>query len=244
MSETIEEVVPPVETVTEPSVDTPDAPVETGTEETPTEQVEAKQPKWFKPAIDRLTREKNEARRERDLLKARLEILEAGRTDGVPAATQAEIDAAAARQIAARDANQARVDLISRGAKELGVVTWDEKTNIITTLGALEAPGFVEALYDIPEAPRLIAYLADEPDILTALLAKSPVKMAAEMGRIAGALPVAEPRPLSKVATPVRAVGPGRVAPPPDVTKMTPKEFIAYRDRTAPKHLGGKGHAA
>lgn len=215
----------------------------------PSEEVQNKA--WFKQqraAIARQTRIAADARRELALAKSELDMLRAGKTPD-PAETQAtltqtQIDAAAERKIAERETAQAKAALIAAGVKEMTAPVWDEKTGILQTLGALETPGFLDALLDIPEAPKLVSYLADEPDELAALLAKSPTKMATAMGRMAERLSVDTPKPISKVAAPIKPVGPGRVTPIPDVTKMSAKEYIEFRDRTAPKHLGGRGQAA
>jgi hypothetical protein len=102
----------------------------------------------------------------------------------------------------------------------------------------------MEALVDLPGAHKLVVALADEPDKLQVLLAKRPTAMAAEMGRMAAELANAKPKPISKAPAPVSPIGNGRAQPDADVTKMTAKEYIAWRNKTAPRHLGGKGQAA
>lgn len=213
-----------------------------------TPEPEAKERRTLQARVARLTRERGERDRELALARSEIEMLKAGKAPDpvadATALTQRQIDEAADRKIAERETAQARADLIAAGVKEMTAAVWDQKTETLRDMGALAAPGFLDALFDIPEAPRLVAYLADEPDELAALLAKSPTKMATAMGRMAERLSVETPKQISKVAAPVRTVGPGRVAPPPDVTKMTAKEYIAFREKTAPKHLGGRGQAA
>lgn len=170
-----------------------------------------------------------------------------GEPDADKPLTQAQIEARAEQLLAERLMATERVKIIQAGVKEYGREMWDERTETLLAMGALARPEFMEALVDLPNAHQVIIALADDPDQLSALLAKRPAAMAATMGRIAAGLTVTEQQPkpeISRVPAPVRPVTHGRVAPAPDPAKMSAREYIEYRNRTAPKHLGGEGKAA
>jgi hypothetical protein len=159
--------------------------------------------------------------------------------------TRDEVVAEAQRIVAEERVRERRQLVIDAGVKEHGAETWNEKTAMLHTMGALARPDFMEALVDLPEAPALVVRLADDPDQLAALLAKRPAAMAAAMGRMAAEMAVAEkPKEISRAPPPVKPVSGGRAAPAPDPEKMNTKEYIAWRNQTAPKHLGGQGKAA
>jgi hypothetical protein len=194
-------------------------------------------------------RRAEEAERRAEAAEAMLRQAQNGGTQQQPAAPtdRAEIVAEAQRLVAEERVRERRQAVIDGGVKDLGAEVWNEKTAMLHSMGALARPEFMEALVDIPDAHRLVAALADDPDQLKALLDKRPAAMAASMGRMAAELNVADapkPKEISRVAPPVRPVGAGRPTPAPDPAKMTTQEYIAFRNRTAPKKLGGQGQAA
>lgn len=263
MSETTE-IIPPVETPppapapapvdTAPgpatATETPAAPVETPPAPSPEEKKRAEADRRFarltaKSAADRVALQKAEA--ERDAFKALLEGREKPDGDGAPKPAPTAITPEAVRVEARRMREEERVterrtSLISDGVKELGEAAWNEKTSIIASLGATENAAFMQALMEMPNAPKLVAALADDSDRLSALLGKSPVAMAAEMGRMAAELDTKpEPKPaLSGAPKPVTPVT-GRTVPEPTVydPKLSMKEYVALRQKEAPRHLGG-----
>ncbi len=226
----------------EPTPD-PDAP--------PAEADPAPKPKpWEPAALARETRLKHEARREADQLKAELALLRAQHPptegDAPPPPQQMTPDAVrtAAEQMRQQERyEEARTDLIQTGIKELGREVWDKKTEVLAALGATENASFMEALVELPDAQKLVAALADDPDRLTTLLAKRPTAMAAEMGRMTAEL-AAPPKPkaLSDVAAPIAPVRRGGTTPAPDINdtkNLSVKEWIELRNKQAPRHLGG-----
>jgi hypothetical protein len=177
-------------------------------------------------------------------------LLAAKTPDGDPAPrttpTDAEIDRRAAERVAQREFDGRRQSLIQQGMKELGPDAWTEKTDILGSLGATENPAFMQALVELPGAHKLVAKLADDADGLMALLAKSPVAMAAEMGRMAAEIDRTPARPLSNAPRPAAPINTPAVVPEPDVhdEKLSMAEYVALRRKTAPRHLGGQGNRA
>jgi hypothetical protein len=192
---------------------------------------------------------KHEARREADQLKAELELLRAqlppkeGETR--PATPQMTPDAIRAEADKLREQeryDEARTELIQTGIKELGQETWNKKTEVLAALGATDNADFMEALVGTPDAQKLVAALADDPDQLQSLLSKRPLAMAREMGRMAEQLAAPKPKTLSDVAAPVTPVRPRGTTPTPDIAdtkNLSVKEWIELRNKQAPRHLGG-----
>lgn len=139
--------------------------------------------------------------------------------------------------------------IIENGVRDYGREEWNEKTELLTTMGALNRPEFMDSLVDLDNAHQVIVALADDPDRLQSLLAQRPAAMAAGIGRIAAelALNTTKPKEISRVPPPVRPVVGTREPPPPDEAKLAredPKAYIRLRERIAPRHLGGRGQAA
>lgn len=256
MSETTE--APPATEAPEPSTPAPEqqtpAPEQAPTEAPEGQEAapeEPKKPKWVEPAINRLTREKHEARRrleqiekERDVYKALAE----GRVgpDGAtlpPSPEKFETDVQArARQMIEQQRTQERTKtLIDEGVKEFGRDEWDAKAGVIGSLGATENPAFMRAIVAVPAGQKIISALADDPDKTVALLAMDPVEMAAELGRMSAEIAAPKPRQMSKAPRPVEPIG-GRATPEPniyDTANMSMAEWVKLRNKQAPPHLGG-----
>lgn len=255
MSETVTETAPEAGAEAAPATEdtTPqtaaETPSEAATEATETEQAEEKKPAdWRELALKRETRLKHEARRELEQLRAELALMKAGRQDDAPPRAPANADDAAvlarAEALRAQERmNEQRMALIQQGVKEHGQDAWNEKTNIVAQLGATDNPAFMEALLDIPEAHKLVVELADNPDRLTALLAKRPAAMAAEMGRMAAEIAAPKTKALSSAPAPVKPITSRATTAEPDPAKMSMKEYIAWREKNAPSRLGGRRRA-
>ncbi len=174
------------------------------------------------------------------LLAARQE----GSDDPAPKPSSETVEQAAARLVAQRDFDSKRRTIITNGAKEFGDADWNEKTDTLTALGAVSNPHFMDALVDIPNAPQLIAALVEDTDALINLLNRTPVSMAAEMGRMAAKIETqaATPaKPLSRAPNPVLPVQRAAVVPAVDPYRIkTIEDWKAYREKTAPKRLGGR----
>ena len=253
-----EETAPAVETPAAPvAADLPVAAPEPAPEPTEAEKAaaarETKKADDVRKRINALTRRGAEAERERDALRAQLAAAQAligaqqpAGEETAPTAPAApltdEVIRARAAELNAAERFQERTrDLISKGAKELGADTWNEKTGILAEMGATGNQAFMQALAELPDAHKLVAHLADDLDTLSGLLGRSPVAMAAEMGRIAAAISTPVQRSLSAAPKPVAPVT-GRVTAEPDVydDKMSMAEYVKLRRKTAPVALGGE----
>lgn len=256
MSESVEEA--PAEGAETP-VEAPEPQTEQEEPEQPTEAVEApkepqapKEPPWFMKRIDAMNRRNADLARELAALKQQQapgQLEPTQPTDNQPKApaelTQQAIRAEAERLRAEEDYKAALKSVIDGGAKEYGAQDWNAKTQLVAGLGATDNPAFMEALVALPDAHKLVASLADDPDRLSTLLAKRPAAMAAEMGRMAAAMESAPAKPvLSKAPAPVKPIASRGTAAEPDPSKMSMKEYVAWREANAPRNLGGKRQRA
>jgi hypothetical protein len=179
------------------------------------------------------------------------QLLRAGRTedDGaqqppVRQITQADIRAEAARLNAEEKAEAVRLGVVARGIKEFGQEGWIEKTGILDSLGATRNPAFLAAIMETENAPRLVAALADDTDMLMEILAKSPAAMAAHLGRMDAKIG-ASPAPRSSNApTPPRKIAAVSTPAEPDLYNYDPgmsmEAWNRMADKLLPEHLGGK----
>lgn len=189
------------------------------------------------------------AEAERD---AALALIQSGRDQGDdqparPGLTAADVRAEATRMVAEERAEFARVAVISRGIKELGADVWNEKTGMLHSLGATANPVFMAAILDMDNAPKLVKMLADDPDLLSEILAKPPAALAAHLGRMDAKLgaPAAAAR-VSQAPTPPRKVAATAVVPEIDLAdpKLSMKEWADAWEKTMPPHLGGRRRAS
>jgi len=208
--------------------------------------------------INRLTREKNDARRdaevaqrERDFYKALADGKPGGEAPPAslpqqPTVTDAEIERRAELLNAQRNSETRRQTLVGAGLKEYTPDVWQAKTEVLQQLGATENPAFMRAVVAVHDGHKVVAALADDPDRVTSLLRMDPVEMAAEMGRMSAELSAPRPtKPVSAAPAPIAAPA-GRTQPTPDIydtSSMSMKEYAAHRAKTAPAHLGGQRKA-
>ena len=251
MSETIQQPEDEQQPVPEPTPEPePQPEPETPPEDAPAAAAASKASK----RISHLSARANEATRradeaERQLAEAKALLAQRGNGEQ-PAGrtvTDADVEALAERKLADRLLAQRRASLVQAGAEEFGADKWNEATGYLATAGLQQKDGFMEAVSDIDNAHQVLVALADAPDVVAELLTMRPVAMAARLGRMAAELSMSDKpaaRAISKAPPPVRPVAPGRTAPPPDPTKMTSQQYLEFRKRTAPKHLGGQGQAA
>ena len=249
MSETIPQPEDDPQPVPEPTPQ-PEPEPETPPEDAPAAAAASKASK----RISHLSARANEAIRraeiaERELEQARALLAQRGNGEqhNGRTVTDADVDALAERKLADRLLAQRRASLVQAGAEEFGADKWNEATGYLATAGLQSKDGFMEAVSDIDNAHQVLVALADDPDAVAELLTMRPVAMAARLGRMAAELNMSDKpagKQISKAPPPVRPVAPGRTAPPPDPTKMTTAQYLEFRKRTAPKHLGGQGQAA
>lgn len=210
-----------------------------------------------------ITRKSRDSERDRDAALARAAAAEAllaasREANGEPEPSKARPPQDAIRAEAEKLRAQERFDdrrrsLVNEGVKEFGEDDWNSKTRAVASVGATDNANFMGALVEIENAPKLIAYLADEAEELEALLAMSPTGMATKMGKMAAKLDdapaTARPStPAPKVSTAPKPITPvsGRAAPAPDVydPKLSMSEYVKLRDKTAPPKLGGRRQAS
>jgi hypothetical protein len=115
---------------------------------------------------------------------------------------------------------------------------------VLHGLGATQNAAFMQALVELPNASQLVAHLADDTDELLTLLNKSPVQMAAAMGRMAAAMPAdtssrASEKPLSAAPKPVKQVTAPAVVKEPTAydASLSMADYVKLRAKTAPRHL-------
>ena len=230
-----------------------------GGEEQPQEEQPAEQPKksdqpgWVKPAIDRLTREKHEARRALEAAQKENAILRQMAEGKLPAeqrgplapdATEDEIlERKAQELLARRDEAKRRNEMIQSGVKELGENTWNEKTEILHHLGATNNEAFMRAVMTVPDGHKVVAALADDPTRVMGLLQRSPLEMATEIGAMAAEIhrkPAA--RKITSAPSPGAAVN-GRTVSEPNLydPNISMAEFARLWDKRQADRAKARG---
>jgi hypothetical protein len=136
--------------------------------------------------------------------------------------SEAEIEARVRQRVAADAFNTRRAAVIAKGEQEFGKDAWIEKTTILGEMGAATNQTFLEALVELPNAPKIVAHLADDPDTLAELLRKSPTGMAAQLGRLDAQMERAAapppPKTVSSAPRPPNPIQGGAVLKEPDWT--------------------------
>lgn len=212
------------------------------------DEIDQKSKEKISKRFSTLTRSLSEKQREIETLRRQNQeaqaLLDAQRGADDPLVKHAQppdVDARARELIAEREFDEKRLSLVQGGAKEFGQGAWTEKTEILHGLGATQNPAFMQALVELPNAAKLVAHLADDADALVALLRKSPVAMAAEMGRMDAEISRQPTRTVSNAPKPVTPVDTPRVVSEPTAydENLTMEQYVALRRKTAPRHLGG-----
>lgn len=241
----------PVETPPAPTppaapetTETPPAP--TGEPPPPTET-----PAELQARIDRLTREKYEARRLAEEAQARASGLERQLNSRAPQpqpstaygppgepATDAEERAYQRfkNEQTQNQFNQACNTLYARGREEFGE-GMDEAVRGLNAVGWGNRPEALAAITQLPDGHRVYRQLASNLDNAARVLNLPPMAMAMELSRMslngsatAGGAVSASPPPVSRAPEPLRPIGGGTRAAPKSLDKMTTAEFIRERD--------------
>jgi hypothetical protein len=169
----------------------------------------------FAALTAKLSAESERAEKLERELEATRKLIGAGKPE-TPAVTSGEtVEQAAARLIAQRDFEARQAALVATGAKEVGDEAWNEATGFLASLGATRNQAFMQALVELPAsaAAKLVTQLAEDADVITGLLRRNPVAMAAEMGRMAAEISRPAPRPVSNAPRPPVRVTPTVVVP-------------------------------
>lgn len=208
------------------------------------EHEEETKPSWAKKRIDALTREKWDAKREaaerarqNDELQARLRALEdtlnarpPPQADGAPAPlTQTDVDrlaeAKASQKAAEIEFNAACNTVYNDGAKRFG--DFEETLGNFKDVGGLTV-AVVQAALATDDPAKALYELAKDRDLADRVVKLPPLKLAAELTKLALKQP--KPKPTSTAPAPITPVR-GTAAPlPKDPEKMTTPEWMAWRD--------------
>lgn len=184
-----------------------------------------------------------EASRRADAAEA---LLREGRQEQTPTAEAEAMARQMARQMVVQETFNAKLNaVIESGSREFTPAGWTERAGVLYSMGATTNAVFMEALVEQPNAPAIVAALAEDVDRLTAILSKPPAALAAELGRMSAKLETTEaPKPpVSRAPSPPRPVAPVAAGKEPDIydDKISMEDFVRIRNKTAPRRLGGRG---
>lgn len=159
---------------------------------------------WRETRIDQLTREKFDALRETERLKA---IINAQpKTEGTTpeGLSEAEINRRAAILADQQKLNAKLKTWNDNGAKEFK--DFNERCATVAGLGLAptEKPAFIREIVDMDDGHRLVAHLADHPETAMELAKMPDTRMARELERLSVSLQP-KPAPVSKAPAPVSA---------------------------------------
>lgn len=226
----VEEVKPETQT-SETTPETPSEVVPETPEAPQAAEVEQEQPKPQKMGkgvqarIDELTRQREEARRElaranaeRDLYRsmAQGENRAPEQGDGaVPKPNQpdirAMIEAEAAKMVAQREQQAKTANFFKNG--RVAFSDFDQRCQTIDGLGATDRPDFVQFVTEVPEGPKIVAALADDPDEASRILALPGPLMSIELSKKAVAMANAPQRStISRAPAPAKPLDGGAKA--------------------------------
>lgn len=173
-------------------------------------------------------------------------LLQAGRTDDTDQSrqTQPDVEARATQIASEREFNRRLADIDAAGAKDLGKEAWEEAKSVLTGLGATTNQAFLEALAETANPAKVFAALADDSDELVALLRKSPAALAAQLGRIDARMETTTTtaKPVSNAPKPPARIQATAVEAEPSLydDKMSMRDWVALREKSAPRSLGGR----
>jgi len=221
----------------------PEEPAAATTEEPAAEKPAAPTPEQQR--IDRLTREKYEAQRQRDEYAAILaaqqraqqnqqnvQYGQQGQHDPIEAARQQGLQQAREEAVAARfnaDCNT----LFEKGQSEYGDMT--DAVSALNAVGYGARPDALMALTRLPDGHRIYRELAGDLDNAARILNLEPMAMAMEFARMSrGEAPAGNgaAAPVTRAPPPVRPVGGNAARAAKPLDKMSMAEFIRERDRT------------
>lgn len=200
--------------------------------------------------IDRLTREKYEARRLAEEAQARAAGLERQlqrpptqpvAAYGPPGETPEAAEERAYQRYKNDEMharfNEACNTLYAKGREEFGE-GMDEAVRGLNAVGWGNNPEKLAAITQLPDGHRIYRQLATNLDNAARVLAMPPMQMALELARMsvngaAGANGGPQPPPVvTRAPEPLRPVGGSTRQPPKSLDKMTTAEFIRERDRS------------
>lgn len=210
----------------------------------PDADAERKTP-WFQRRIDELTREKYEARRESENLKARLQALEAqavpnpaDKDNPNPAKTMSPAEQEA--MITARAEEKARMMEFTKECNKIyesGTKAFDDfgkSLEAFNQLGGLNTPqgaNLVAASMETDDPHKVLYALSKDLDEASRLMSLPPIRQAAALIKFANSL-AAKPAAKSKAPPPIKGLnGQADSTRNMDDDSMDMNEWIATRER-------------
>lgn len=229
-----------------PPSPTPETAEQETSGESSEQQQQQQEPSEAQRRLDRLTREKYEAQRQRDELAALLQQQQAAQYQ--PQQQQPADPVEAARQDGFRQAHEAAVAReFNTACNELFQKGQAEYSDMQDAVGALNAVGYgnrpdvLAALTRLPDGHRVYRQLASDLDNAARILTLDPMGWQLELARMAsqsgtGSTSVSRETSLpapnaTRAPAPLRPVGGNSAAPRKRLDQMTMAEFIRERER-------------
>lgn len=200
------------------------------TAETTEKPQETPKPKtdWAQRRIDQLTREKYEAKREREALAQELAQYRQP-ADNQAAPVQQDVQRMVQEQaralIAAEKFNDACNRVYQEGVKESP--EFAENLRTLQSVGDVSRE-FLEAVTDLDAGHRVLNHLGANPELAERVLSLPPLKQAMELAKLDASLGKPKPPPVSNFPAPISPVG-SKASPVAPDSFATTAEYIAWR---------------
>jgi hypothetical protein len=201
---------------------------------------------WFQKRIDTLTREKHDAARERDAVRAQLEAFLRSQSQPAPEGeerapapaqqpsqapeqmTAVQIRAAAEQLRATERFNETCNDIYDKGSKAFPKDFTAAVGTLNTALGGI-TPELIDAATEAGDAHKVLYHLGKNPELAIELAGMTPTRMAVRMAKIASDLnKPAAPKPVSKAPAPVAPIGGGSSGAETDPEKMSIDQWMKW----------------
>lgn len=206
-----------------------------------------KQPDPFQKRIDTLTRNYREEQRKTKELEERLKLYEKPeeKKEG-ERPSQSDLE---------RLAEQKAVELVSQREYQGRVNSWyqsgkkdfpddfDDKCNVVASLGAAERPEFMQIITDpdlVQDGHKVVAALADDPQEASRILSLSPIAMSAALAKYADKIGKATGRAVSKAPNPMKPInGSAKANDEPSADDSEEEWFRKREAQLAARKRGG-----
>lgn len=173
-----------------------------------------KQADPFQKRIDTLTKNWREEERQRKELEERLKLYEQGneKKEEGERPSQADLEKLAeqkASELVSHREYQARVNSWYQGGKTEFPDDFDDKCNIVASLGAAERPEFMQIVTDpdlVPDGHKVVAALADDPQEAARILSLPPIAMSAALVKYADKVGKPKGKSVSKAPDPMKPI--------------------------------------
>jgi hypothetical protein len=195
---------------------------------------------WFQKRIDDLTKEKWDARREKEAaearareLEAQLELLKREKKDSdyseMRSFSERDIEALAEKKAE----EKLRIEAFNKACNdvyEAGKAAYDDFDEVLGNfrdVGGL-TPAVIEAAIEAGNPHKILYELAKDRDLAYKVMRMPPIKMAVEIAKLASK--PSKAAPMSKAPEPIKPVK-GAANAEPDPEKMTIQEWMAWREK-------------